>query len=218
MNSMKANKIIFAAGLLAVGVSANAFFVPVTVAGTATGHFTGTTTGFSYAPGAAIDGSLQFEDTSSQYMGDTGYYGISPVLDSGSFGSVTLVAPTAGSGKTQVYNGDLLVDVFFTSPENTSQVFEATVEGSITGSINASKKSKGSAAKGGVTISFSSNPILFHYGPFDQDWFTLQLNPITFGPKGGTQSITGFGETFATPAPAGAVVFLIGALRRRRKV
>jgi hypothetical protein len=198
-------------------VSANAYFVPVTVAGTATGSYTGSTTGFSYAPAPAIDGSLQFEDISSQYIGDVGYYGISPQLASGAFGEVTLVAPAPGSGKTTVYNGDLWVDVTFTSPTNTSQVFQALVEGSITGSVNASSKTKGHGATGGVTISFSSTPVLFSYGAYDQDWFTLQLNPITFGPLGGTQAITGYGETYATPAPAGAIVFAIGALARRRR-
>jgi hypothetical protein len=217
MNYLKAKRTVAAAGILLGAASANAFFVPVDVAGTATGNFTGSTTGFSYAPGVVIDGANQFEDTSSQYAGSVGYYGISPVLDSGSFGEVSLVAPAAGSGKKMVYSGDLMVDVFFTSPTNTSQVYEASVEGSITGSINASKKSKGSKATGGVTISFSNSPIEFKYGPYNQDWFSLQLNPITFGPNGGSQAITGYGQTYAAPGPAGAAMFLVGALGRRRK-
>jgi hypothetical protein len=196
--------------LVAVAGAANAFFVPVTVSGSATGVFSGATPGFSSAPGPIIDGSNQFNDTSSQQSGAIGYYGISPVLDSGTFGVVTLVAPVSG---TTHYNGTYAVDITFTSPTNTSQVFTASVTGSITGAIVAQHK----GATGGVTISFSPTPIYFNYGPGDADWFSLTLNPITFGPKGGTQSITGYGQTYATtPAPAGALVFLVGALRRRR--
>jgi len=196
--------------LVAVTGAANAFFVPVTVSGSAAGSFSGTTPGFSIAPGPVIDGTNQFDDTSSQQIGDIGYYGISPVLDSGTFGIVTLIAPVSG---TTVYNGNLAIDVTFTSPTNTSEVFTAVVQGSITGAVVKTHK----AATGGVTISFSSTPVYFYYGPGGVDWFSLTLNPITFGPKGGSQAITGYGQTFAaTPAPAGALVFLVGALRRRR--
>ena len=211
MQSSTITRVAAVAGLAAAFSAANAFFVPVTVAGTATGGFSGTTPGFSYASGPAIDGSLQFEDVSSQYSGDVGYYGISPQLASGTFGEVSLVAPVSG---TQVYSGNLAVDISFTSPTNTSQVFTATVMGSITGAIIAGPHQGG--ATGGVTISFSNTPVYFNYGPGNMDWFSLQLNPITFGPQGGTQALTGFGKTYATPAPAGALVFLIGALRRRR--
>jgi hypothetical protein len=194
--------------LVASAGAANAFFVPVTVSGSATGSFAGSTTGFGTAPGPVIDGSNEFTDTSSQQVGDVGYYGISPVLDSGTFGVVTLVAPTTGR---TVYNGTYSLDVTFSSPTITSHTFVATVTGSITAAT------AHSAATGGVTISFGTAPVYFTYGPGGTDWFTLTLNPITFGPKGGTQDITGFGQTYAsTPAPAGALVFLVGALRRRR--
>jgi hypothetical protein len=212
MHFSKFTRVASIAGFVAAFSAANAYFVPVTVSGTATGSFAGTTNGFSYAPGAPIDGSLQFEDTSSQFSGSVGYYGISPVLNSGTFGDVTLIAPITG---TQVYSGSLAVDITFVSPTNTSQVYTATVTGSITGAILSGKHA--APAKGGVTISFGTTPITFYYGDHDSQWFSLELNPITFGPKGGTQAITGYGETYAsTPAPAGALVFLVGALRRRR--
>jgi hypothetical protein len=200
------------AGFAAATVAAGAMFVPVDVSGTATGGFSGTTPGFSYAPGPLIDGPLQFEDISSQYVGDVGYYGISPVLDSGTFGMVTLTTPVSG---TQVYSGSLAVDVTFVSPTNVHQIFVAAVDGSITGAII---HPVSRPATGGVTIAFNNAPIVFYYGPGDVDWFSIQLNTITFGPGGGTQAITGHGLTYAVaPSPAGALVFLVGALSRRKK-
>ncbi len=207
-------------GILSAPFGVQAQFVPVTISGTSTGKVIGGN-GVTYSPGATIDGPLQFEDTSSQIQGDLGYYGIGSDFSSGSFGNVSLVAPVAGSGKTVKYNDTLVIDVTFVSPTNTSQDFQASVVGSLTGSIVASGKTKGSKATGGVTVSFGPTPLKFYYGPQDKDWFTLQLNSVSFGPSGGTESITGYGETYAIPVTPEPVTTLlavagVGVFLRRK--